>query len=221
MSRLKKSDSLVIGGEPRVDLLPPEVRSERKAKVVRRRLGVAVIGVVVLVVAASGGATILSIQSQFTLAEEQTRTTQLLQEQGKYMEVRNVQQQVSLVQAAQQVGVSTEINWKTYLEAVQAILPATVVIDTVDVEAASPMAIFAQSTGPLQGARVATVKFTARSAVLPDVPTWLTALKTLPGYADALPGSVSLDASTNTYTVDITMHVNDAAFSKRFVTEGN
>ncbi|MFT2815224.1 hypothetical protein [Leifsonia sp. A12D58] len=221
MSRLKKSDSLVIGGEPRVDLLPPEVRSERKAKVVRRRLGVGVIGVVVLVVAASGGATVMSIQSQLALDSEQTRTTQLLQEQGKYMEVRNVQQQVSLVQAAQQVGVSTEINWKTYLEAVQAILPATVVIDAVDVESASPMAIYAQSTGPLQGARVATVKFTARSAVLPDVPTWLTALKTLPGYADALPGSVSLDASTNTYTVDITMHVNDAAFSKRFVTEGN
>ncbi|GAA3895813.1 hypothetical protein GCM10022381_41660 [Leifsonia kafniensis] len=220
MSRTTKADILIVGGEPRVDLLPPEVREERKARVVRRRLGLSVAGALVLVIAATGGATALSLQAQVALSDEQTRTTQLLQEQNQYVEVRTVQQEVSLVQAAQQVGVSTEINWKTYLEAVQAILPASVVIDTVEVDSASPIALFVQPTAPLQGPRVATVKFTAKSAVLPDVPTWLTALKTLPGYADALPGSVGLDAATGTYTVDITMHVNDAAFAKRFETEG-
>ena len=220
MIRSTTSDVLTIGGEPRVDLLPPEVREERKARIVRRRLGLGIAGALLLVIAASGGATVMSMQAQLALSDAQSQTTQLLKDQGKYVEVRAVQQEVALVQAAQQVGVSTEINWKTYLDAVQAILPASVVIDAVEVDAASPIALYVQPTAPLQGARVATVKFTAKSAVLPDVPTWLTALKTLPGYADALPGSVNLDTATGTYTVDITMHVNDAAFAKRFVTEG-
>ena len=42
------------------------------------------------------------------------------------------------------------------------------------------------------------------------------ALATLPGFADATPGSVMLDETTNPYTVNITMHVNEAAFDKRF-----
>jgi hypothetical protein len=221
MSNKTKDDvALVIGGEPRVDLLPLEVRKERKAKVMRRRLGVGVVGVVIVMVLAAGGAMLLSVQAQLQLLVEQSRTAELLTEQGKYIEVRKVQEQVGLVQAAQQVGVSTEIDWKKYLEGVQATLPSSVTIDAVTVDSASPLAIYGQPTAPLQGSRVATVSFTAKSGTLPDVPTWLTALATLPGYADALPGSVNLDEATNTYTVNITMHVNDAAFSKRFATEG-
>ncbi|MGO4104371.1 hypothetical protein AB4Y63_10500 [Leifsonia sp. YAF41] len=219
MSRQSKSDILVIGGEPRVDLLPPEVRKERQARVVRRRLGLGVIGVLLIVVLGAGAATALSIQAQAQLLAEQSRTGELLAEQAKYMEVRTVQNQVGLVRAAQQVGASTEINWKDYLQKVQATLPAGVTIDTVDVDSASPMAIYVQPTAPLQGARVATVNFTAKSTGLPDVPTWLTALTTLPGYADALPDSVTLDEATGIYTVSITMHVSDAAFAQRFVEE--
>ena len=221
MSRQNEADGPVLGREPRVHLLPREVRNERKAKVVRRRLGFGVVGVLLLVVVASGGAFALSFTAQLQLLEEQSRTAELFAEQAKFIQVRTVQEEVALAQAGQQVGVSTEIDWKTYLEGVQAILPASVTIDTVNVDSASPMALYAQSTTPLQGDRVATVNFTATSLGLPDVPTWLTALETLPGYADALPGSVTLDAATGIYTVDITMHVNDAAYTKRFVTEGN
>jgi hypothetical protein len=216
MSKTSQAEFLVIGGEPRVNLLPREVHRERKAKVVRRRLGLAVVAALLLIVAGSGAATVLSIQSQADLLTEQARTTDLLSQQSKYIEVRKVQDHVDLIAAAQQVGVSTEIDWKAYLQGVQDILPASVTIDTVTVDSASPLAIYGQPTAPLQGARVATVSFTAKSAVLPDVPTWLTSLATLPGFADALPSSADLDIATNTYTVNITMHINDAAFAQRF-----
>jgi hypothetical protein len=213
-------DTLVIGGEPRVDLLPFEVRKERKAKVMRRRLGLGVVGVLVIVLVGSGAATALSMQAQTRLSDEQSRTADLLAQQSKYISVRKVQDQVTLVRAAQQVGASTEIDWKKYLESVQSTLPAGVTIDSVTVDSASPLAIYDQPTAPLQGARVATVSFTATSAVLPDVPTWLKALAQLPGYADALPSSATLDQASKTYKVNITMHINDAAFSKRFATGG-
>lgn len=220
MSRDTGADTLAVGGYPRVDLLPPEVRRERRAKARRRHLGLGVVGVVVVVVLGVGAATALDMQAQTRLLVEHARTAQLLQEQSTYADVRTMQDQVELVRAAQEVGASTEIDWKKYLDAVQGTLPASVVIDTVSVDSASPLALYAQSTAPLQGARVATVGFTATSAVLPDVPTWLTALGTLPGFADALPGSVTLNEADGTYTVAITMHINDAAFAQRFTGKG-
>jgi len=210
---------LAIGAEPRVDLLPLEVRKERHAKVIRRRLSLSALGVLLLVIAGVGASTALSLHEQQQLLDAHDRTAALLAEQGKYIEVRKVQEKVSLVQAAQQIGVSTEIDWKKYLETVQGTLPDGVTIDTVEIDSASPLAIYAQPIAPLQGERVATIGFAAKSAVLPDVPTWLKALATLPGYADALPGSVTLDEATKTYTVDITMHVNEDAFLKRFQAE--
>lgn len=219
MSRKVATDTLIVGGEPRVDLLPPEVREERAARVIRRRLGLGVVAVFVLVVLGVGGASAFALQSQAQLAEAQVHTSELLSDQLKYVEVRAVQNQVDLVKAAQQVGASTEIDWKSYLEKVKATLPPTVSIDTISVDTASPMSAFAQSTAPLQGARVATISFTATSASLPDVPTWLTALESLPGYADALPSSVTVDPTSGVSTVSITMHVNSAAFSQRFAEE--
>lgn len=219
MSRAGKTDALIVGGEPWVDLLPPEVQRQRRAKAVRSRLGLGVIGVFAIVIVGTGASTALAIQAQSQLAAEQALTPGLIAEQTMYLEVRSLQNEVDLVTAAQQVGVSTEIDWKNYLDGVQAILPSSVTISTVAVDSASPLALYGQSTAPLQGARVATVSFTAESAVLPDVPTWLDSLATLPGYADALLGSVTR-AEDGVYTVAITMHVNDAAYARRFVSEG-
>ena len=219
MSRESKN-ALAIGGVPRVNLLPPEVHQERTAAVIRRRLIIGAVGILAIMVVGTGASTMLAGQAQERLADEQARTASLLAQQAKYIEVRTVQARVGLVQAAQQVGASTEIDWQKYLNAVQATLPGTVTITNVTVDSASPIELYAQPTAPLQGPRVATVTFSAESTVLPDVPTWLDALTTLPGFADALPGSVSLDEETKIYTVDMVMHVNDAAFAKRFSTEG-
>lgn len=219
MKRDGKNTVLVIGGEPGVDLLPPEVQEQRRARTIRRRLGLGVIGVALIVIVGTGASIALALQAQSRLADEHARTPALLEEQTKYVEVRTVQNQVNLIKEAQLVGASTEIDWKKYLEGVQAILPASVTISTVTVDSATPLALYAQSTSPLQGARVATVSFTAESGVLPDVPTWMDALTTLPGFADALPASV-VRAESGIYTVAITMHVNDAAYAQRFVTEG-
>ena len=65
---------------------------------------------------------------------------------------------------------------------------------------------------------MATLVFAATSPTLPEVPTWLDGLQTLPGFADALPGSL-ITNDDGTYTVNVTMHINDEAFSKRFAVE--
>jgi hypothetical protein len=212
-------DDLRVGGEPRVDLLPPEVLALRQGRYTRRALGFGVAGVLVLTLAAVGGSTLLSISASDQLTAAQNRTTDLLTQQQKYVDVRKIQDQVKVVQAAQQVGASTEIDWRAYLTQVQQTLPAGVTLQTITVDAASPLASYAQSTAPLQGARIATLSFTAQSPTLPQVPSWLDALAGLPGFVDAVPGSVTLDQQSNVYTVNIVMHINQDAYSKRFEPE--
>jgi hypothetical protein len=209
-----KKDAALVGAEPRAHLLPPEVVADRRAAVVRRRLALGVVGVLVVVVLGTLGATSTAANARAELASEQAATQQILKQELTYVKVRSVQDHVDLIQTAQQVGASTEIAWMPYLQKVQATLPPSVVITGVNVDSSTPITLYPQSTASLQGPRVATIVFTAQSPSLPEVPSWLLALKTLPGYADALPGSVTLEPS-GAYTVTITMHVNDQAFSKR------
>jgi hypothetical protein len=213
------SKDLVLGGESRADLLPREVRMQRKVKVVRRRLGFFVILLIVVMLGATALARSLADQAQANLAIEQANTRSLMMMQHKYVEVRKVQQQIELIQAAEQVGAATEINWEQYLGAVQSTLPANVSLDTINIDSITPFSAYSQATAPLQGARVATLTFTAKSSTLPQVPTWLDALATLPGYADASPGSVTRD-ETGAYSVSITLHINQAAFTNRLVQAG-
>ena len=212
----KKRDHLIVGGEPRAHLLPPEVLADRRAAVLRRRLGFGVIGLVVVVALGIAGAGSAAVSAQARLAESQATTESLLKQELSFGKVRAAQNQVDLIKTAQQVGASTEIDWMEYLQKVQGTLPADVVITGVNIDSSTPIELYAQATASLQGPRVATIVFTAKSPSLPVVPSWLDALKTLPGYADALPGSVDLDTSSNLYTATITMHVNEKAFSHRF-----
>jgi hypothetical protein len=210
-----KKQSLIVGGESRVDLLPPEVRYTRKAKVIHRRLGFLVFLIVILMVGGIALVRAQAIQAQTNLSIEEANTSSLLMQQRKYGEVQKVQNEIASIQAAQQVGTSTEINWEQYLTSVQATLPPNVTLDTVNIDSATPFAPYTQATAPLQGSRIATLSFTAKSSTLPEVPAWLNALTTLPGYADASPGSVTRNDS-GTYSVNITMHINQAAFTHRF-----
>lgn len=210
---------IAVGGLPRVSLMPPEVLARRRGKAVRRSLLWAVLGVVLITCAGVAGTAVLGFRAQLDLAAAQAQTSDLLAEQSQYKEVRKVQDQVTLVEAAQQVGASTEIDWKDYLQKVQATLPPDVTLATVTIDSATPLATYAQPTAPLLGARVATLSFEASSPTLPVVPTWLNALATLPGFADATPGSVTLDQTSGAYTVDITMHINESAFDRRFETK--
>ena len=215
----KKRVSLTVGGESRVDLLPPEVRFARNAKVIHRRLGFAIFLTVILMIGGTALVRAQAIQARANLSIEEANTSSLLLQQRKYGQVQKVQNEIANIQAAQQVGTSTEINWEQYLTLVQATLPPKVTLDTVNIDSATPFAPYTQATAPLQGSRIATLSFTARSSTLPEVPTWLNALTTLPGYADASPGSVTR-SDTGTYSVNITMHINQAAFTHRFANVG-
>jgi hypothetical protein len=219
MITLARQQVLILGGESKIDLLPPEFRHRRKAKVLRRRLAFLLLFLAILI---AGCVALLSAQAaqvQRDLAIAQANTIYLQSQQKIYSEVRRVQDEVSTVQAAQRIGTATEIDWQEYLTSVQATLPRNVAIETIKIDAATPFAPYTQATVPLQGARIATLSFTAISPTLPQVPAWLISLASLKGYADASPGSVVRNED-GSYAVSITMHINKDAFSNRLANAG-
>ncbi|MDN4616240.1 hypothetical protein P5G50_17460 [Leifsonia sp. F6_8S_P_1B] len=215
-----RQEDLHIGGEPRVDLLPPEVRTARRDRRLRRAFGWGVLVVALVMVLAVGAAFAFNIGAQARLIGARLETTDLLTQQQQYAEVREVQRQVALAEAAQQVGAATEIDWNAFLQKVQSVQPAGVTLKSVSVDSASPIAVYQQSTDPLQGPRVGTVAIEAYSPTLPDVAAWVSALEKVDGVVDAVPGATNFDATTNQYVASVTVHVGEALYTKRFQPKG-
>lgn len=215
MSRREASTAgLVVGGIPRIDLLPPEVRQRIRARSVRRALGILVIGVVAVTGAGTALAVVNATLSAGALVAEQARGQQLLAEQLEFVEVTQLANAKAGIEQALLVGSSTEILWPAYMEAVSATLPAGTTIVSITVTGSSPIALVPQPALPLQLPRVATLELKVSAADLATVSTWLGTLPGLPGYADAKLNSTEPGGSG--VLASVTMNVTDAAFANRF-----
>jgi Tfp pilus assembly protein PilN len=213
-SRSFNNAPLVVGGQPRANLLPPEIILKRKQLKTRRALRVGVVLVAIGTAAACAATFGVASVAQVQYSAAVDTQTRLVTEQGEYQGVRDVQDTIARITAGQLVGSSTEIAWQDYLTQLQGTLPSGVLLKNVSIESGTPMSAFGQSDGPLQGARVAAVTFTATSATLPTIPDWLRSMAKLPGFVDATPGSVKQE--NGIYTAEVLMHINAEAFSMRF-----
>lgn len=206
---------LVIGGPAKANLLPPEVGAAAHGKVLRRNAVAIIILAVILVIAGYAGASVITLSAQGRLDGANAHTQELLAEQAKFTEVRSVKSLLQTAVAARIAATSTEVDWKDYLDQIQAILPAGTLVTNVSAEVATPLAPYSQPSVPLQGDRIGQLTFTATSASLPDVEKWLQSLATLPGYVDAAPGTVNATGD-GSYQVSITLHINKGVLLLRF-----
>lgn len=214
MKTANRSAGLVIGGEPRIDFLPPEIKAGNLARKTRRSLLVLVVATVAVCAAGYVFATTLAVQSQVKLAEEQAQTQQLLAEQAEYSEVRTVSGTTAAVQDARIVGSATEIMWADYLAELQASLPVDSTIETFVVDSQAALEAAPEVAVPLQDNRVATITFAVRVASLPVVDSLLVNLRELTGYAGAVVTTIALEDGT--YLANGVLHVNSDAFERRF-----
>ena len=215
MRRTPESRELILGGEPRADLLPPELKARRESRALHRALTIALVGVVVIMGVSIGAVSLNAALNQNDLATATTRTDEILMETTKYAEVSQIQDQYDTTLVVRALGLSTEVDWQAYLADIRSILPADVTIDAVSVTTASPWTAFKQSGVPLTQPRTASLALELTSPGLPTVPQWLIGLKDLPGYADASPGSITR-SDDGSYVVSLTLNINESALSNRF-----
>lgn len=210
--------ALQVGGPPRVDLLPPEVRARYRSRSLRRGLVGLVIAVAVLTGGGVGLATLLSITADVALAAEQQKTQELLAQQLEFVEVTQLKNESIAVEQARLVGASTEIMWPQYLNAVRATLPPGTGLAVLGVQSSSPIAVIEQSSVPLQQPRVASIKLGVTTPDLATVGAWIAALPGLTGYADATLNSIEPGAAGG-FLANVTVNITAEAFANRFLPE--
>lgn len=205
---------------PQVDLLPPEIRESRGLAVLKRRLLLVVIAAVLVAILGYGGAVLVKSEAQSRVDAAQDDATRLLVEKRKYFEVTNVIKAIGTTQEAREFSVSAEVLWRPYIEAISAILPQDVTLDSFSVAQGTPSDLFNNTVTAadlLSDPGVGSVSFVARSATLPDASEWIDALEAIPGFTDAtLQSSQISDKGEETYySVACTVQVAKTALSGR------
>lgn len=218
--RAAQSTGTTVGGVwPQVNLLPPEVGVSRKLKSTKRMLGYAVLGVVVVVAAGSGVAVVTAAAASAELARAQDDNAVLLAEQATYAEVPRVLGQISTAEGSRAAGMSTEIVWKPYLEALRAVTPAGVSYDTIGVNAATPVTAAPAPANVLATPGVGELVFTARSLVLPDMAAWMDAVDAIPHLSDPWFTSATLTDEEGAvyYQVSASVVIETSALALQYV----
>ncbi|MCC2314820.1 PilN domain-containing protein [Cellulomonas xiejunii] len=204
---------------PQVNLLPPEVTAARGLHRLKRWLLLSIaIALLVLalmyVVAVLRGA---QARAELVVAEQETQ--RLLAEQAKYAEVPIVLNSIGQTSRARELGMSTEIRWRTYYDAIAAVLPEGVSIDSLSFTGESPLAAGPAAGSPLEGPSVGQIQFTGRTVTVPDSAAWVDALSSVPGFSDPWVSALTLtadDAGTPYFTVSATIRVTSDAYTNRF-----
>lgn len=214
----------VLGGSlAQVNLLPPEVRAARGLKKTKQWLLISLVVTVLLAVGGWGLALISSVTAATELVQAQDETTRLQTEQAKYADVPKVLGALEQTKSSRTVGMSTEVQWKPYLDALTAVLPPNVSIDNFQYTGATPVVPPTTPSNPLQDPSVGQILFTARASVVPDTSAWIDAMNSVPGFADSFVTGATLteDESGIYYNMSGSVQVSDLAYSHRFdATEG-
>jgi hypothetical protein len=207
---------LQVGGEPRADLLPPEVHEQARGRRLRRLLAVVIVVAVIVVGVAFAAASLDAAAQQTALVTAQQQTATLLTEQQKYVSAQALTTQVQVTQATQQTGGASEILWSPLYTSLKALLPsgATIVAGTFKAPSAWDPPLTLQ--GPSRYPHIATLVLVVESSTPIAGADMLTKLSTLPSYTDATIDSSTINKSSNTYFTGFTIDLNDKALSNRF-----
>lgn len=216
MSGSKKDHGpLVVGGEPRIDFLPPETKKRKENRRQRRSLVALVIMVAVVCALGFGFSTTLAASAEATLKEEQTRTANLLAQQRDYAEARSVQTDIATAMNARLAATATEIMWSDYVTELLAGMPEGAQTRGISIDAQSALELTPTTETLLQHPRVATLLLTVDTTDLVVADAVLAYLKTVPAYADAWTSSVAVGPEAG-FRMDITLDIDSTAFERRF-----
>ena len=169
---------------PQVNLLPPEVKAARGLARTKRWLALAVVLALVVSAGMVGKTMLDQDAADEALAQAQARTAELQAEQARYAQVPLVLAAVDRAENARAIGMSTEVMWRQYFQALAWSAPPGVRIENLKIVSATPMVLPQAPADALSAQGVSAIAFTAQSATIIDTETWLRNLAQIPGFSD-------------------------------------
>lgn len=208
----KEAATVIVGGSPRADLLPPSVREAIRRRPIVRRL-VALVALVALVTAVGvAGATYLALNAQQALADEQRRSEDLLAQQLQFADARAVNNALNNAVTAREAATSAEVDWEALLDEIRASLPAGLVLVSVD----GATRVAPAEDEPLRQDSIGSFRINANSPTVPDVESWLIDLEGVTGYAGIAPPITVSGSEGASYSVTIEVLLDTSAYLGRF-----
>lgn len=209
--------SSIVGRPPQVSLLPPDMRDAGAVARHRRRLVALVVVAAVVGGAAVAGADSVQSTAERRLAAASQQGVALTAQVGKFAPIRALQTHIALAQAGVKVGGSTTIDWKTQIDAIQALMPAGYSVTAIEASGATPIGAYQQASNLLEPRRAATVTMTVMTpSIGNEYENWLRDLRTIRAYADASATYTTGDVGT---TIVLTVHLTAAAITAAKATE--
>lgn len=185
----------------RVDLVPPIVGIRRKNRATISRLMIGLLGLVLIIAAASVGVAFLAGRAESALDTERARTLTLLQEQQSYSEVSSVIAQLGGYDGAEISALYSEADWARLQGELDTVLPddITLATETVVIKGLDAGASAIEATG-LDAPGVIEISFTANAARFDSPTPLLNALSQLTGYVSATVSAVA-ESGESGYTI--------------------
>jgi hypothetical protein len=215
MSDKSNATNLSLGGEPRANLLPPEVVERGKVRATRRLMVILVVIAIGVVIAGYAVAALRAVGEQAALDAATTKTGQILAEKQKYQSASAISAQVTAIQAALKQSAATEVLWSTQYQAIKKLLPQGAVIVQGTFSAPAPTEAGIAVAGPLRNSDpIATLGFSVNGISVPQAVDLLPRLNALPGFGDATIDDVKTEKGV--WGAKFTLNLTSKAFSGRF-----
>lgn len=187
--------ALIVGGFPKISLLPPETRSAGRLRSVKTTLAL----LLILVLGGVGGAVYWAMTeaqaAQDRLDAENARSTELLQAQTEFGELTTTRVLVDTLEEAQRVVTVMEVDWLRLYRSLSSVIPRGGELVSFGVSSNSPMSPFAMAQSPVAVEAMGSVSFTVETPSLIESALFVQALDTIPGYAWSQVDTVADDGS--------------------------
>jgi hypothetical protein len=213
----KKVSAIPFGAEPRANLMPPEVRAAERARASLKIVAFAAVIAVVVMGGAFAATAIRASQAQSGLIAAQQATLAISTQKAKYTEATTLSDLVATVTLARVYGVSSEVLWSTYYNAITAVLPAGVSLTSVVMAGEKPWADPTSGTAavdPLAKPGVASIAFVVSSASVLDQTALTRSMSTLKGFTGSSISQLTLNKGV--YSASVSVGLSSAALSGRF-----
>lgn len=209
-----KDSGIVVGGEPRIDFLPPEVQQKKSNKRTFRLLILVTILVAAVAALVFVGFASLTLASQIQLDAENDRSTMLLQEQREYADAAKTSGELEKTEDARIAASGSEILWAPFVRSMEATLPAGAGVSIVTVESLSSTESRIPPDGPLTPTYIAKVTIEAIFTSPEGITDWIDSLQTLPGVTGYGFDSAAYDDGV--YVLRVALAVDDGALAARY-----
>ena len=211
----RTAGGLVLGAEPRVQLLPPIVRQRAKLRETRRLLVLLIILSVVVVAGGVSFGVYQSARAQLEFAAIQAQTQDILAQQAEYAEGARVAGLVQVSKDAQLLVTSGEVDWVQLVGEVRSYLPGGADLHSVELAAPAPWEPQLVPEGPLRASRIATFQITVASSSYDLAALFASAVGDHAAVADVRIQSSTLDAGR--YLTVVALTLDSDALATRFV----